>query len=981
MNKKIILLILVLPLLLMFGIYTTSSTMGLNIKAPVTNIAITGSDIVYLNFDNAEKYYVNYTIYPVTAKNKQVTLITEQVGSEPLADLTFEDGYIVPKSIGMAKVYLKTVDGGFMDSFIVKVDSINVQSIECSVTDAELMVGTSTTITTNFLPANAVNKLLSYSSSNTNVARVDDDGVIRAVGKGSATITITSEANAQVYDIIQITVLNQNIIDLAETEVYTFAPNGSINISVDTTENYELTYEVYDQYGALEPDALNLAYTNFDTTSKENALFNYTFAQDFFGSIVVKITITTDNPNREPFTQSCIINRVSQMTASFDSQDALSFTAGAPFALHNKIAVTPQNIAYHYEVSLSNDNVTITEATSRIRLTAVNPGVTTITIKVISDTLPIQTVTLTKEIIILPTTLQIVESAKTYGIENLWTIGSLDADGNASNYKINLSFGNATMGQDFLTYFNYTTDNPNVTVAKDGTISIDNDTPESLVKITGKFEYKGASIQAPTFTIRCIGGGVNVDNFADLYTNVNNQKVIVLQNSIKEDFGKDKAGNDIFTESTVTKITSTYDTTYYKNANQLDNAKVKVLLNIKNDMYGNGYQINAHNVAYGLDSSGTLKANALFKGPLNFVSTAKSGSNGGLVSVKAQDNISFGVYENVTLNNITLTSCDIQADGDGNYDLTDLTYVGTTVEVLGDNVNITHSRINNGRTVLRVFGDIADNNKVIHLNIANSVLSGAREFIVRMGSNAFVDGSKETPSPYLDDNNMTFPAQKAYSAYTPTQKTEYDNKYIKTFVNIKNSILKDSALFCIGIDSHFAGSALADGSGLAGGIIDNWKDLAKTSYGAKLTFEGDVRMYDWKLIDRVDSSTLIETEGSVGFDLSFDVRQMITMLANSSNPKFNTIIHNQNGKQYVHGGIAFFGGGKNYGVFENKDYTFKVLNGYEINFADINKVELQVAAGVESFYFMLNDTTTQGFLPDDQETILGSTDAYAPIYN
>ena len=43
--------------------------------------------------------------------------------------------------------------------------------------------------------------------------------------------------------------------------------------------------------------------------------------------------------------------------------------------------------------------------------------------------------------------------------------------------------------------------------------------------------------------------------------------------------------------------------------------------------------------------------------------------------------------------------------------------------------------------------------------------------------------------------------------------------------------------------------ALADGSGFLGGLIDSWHDLAKTSYGAKLTFEGDVRMYGWKDIN------------------------------------------------------------------------------------------------------------------------------------
>jgi len=41
---------------------------------------------------------------------------------------------------------------------------------------------------------------------------------------------------------------------------------------------------------------------------------------------------------------------------------------------------------------------------------------------------------------------------------------------------------------------------------------------------------------------------------------------------------------------------------------------------------------------------------------------------------------------------------------------------------------------------------------------------------------------------------------------------------------------------------------------------------------------------------------------------------------------------------------------------------------------------LQTAAGNESFYFMLNDATTQNFLPEHQEQILKTKEAYSCIY-
>ena len=981
MNKKLILLILILPLFLMLSIYTSTNTVGLNIKVPVSNIEVSDRNVIYLDLDNEEKHFVNYTVYPVSASNKEIIFETERVGTQQLAELEFKDGYIIPKTVGVAKVYLTTVDGGFKDSFIVQVDSVSIKSVEATVEKSSLMVGETTKIQTVISPQVVINSNLVYSTSDNSVATVNDKGVIKAVGKGVATITVSAEANPNVFDQIEISVFNKDILDLGDSEVYTYQSEGKIPLSIDTAETYNLTCSFYNTNNEpLTDTVFDQTKTKFEKVNGQT-FFNYCFKEDFVGTVIVKITITTNNPSREPYTVECVIHKVNEISASFDNDNIISCVTGSMFALHNQLTVTPSNADVRYSVELSNNNVEIQEVSDRIRLKAVLPGVTTVTLNVISNVEPYQVITLTKEVVVLPTSLTIAESTQTFGIENVWTVAKSEVDGSANTSSLNLLTGKTEIGNGFIENFYYTTNNEKVTVDKLGLINILDDSFNGLVEVTANFSYKGKSISSEPYTIRCVGNAVNVRSFYDLYLATKQEKVVVLQKTIKDDFGKDKSGNNIYNENTVEKIKTTYDITHYKNMGNEDDAFVKVLISFKKDVYGNGYEINAHNVAYGLDNAGQLKQDALFTGPLNFVSMSES--EGSLVSVKAQDNISFAVYENVSLNNIGLKSCDLIADGEGNYDLTDLTYVGTTVEVLGDNVNINYSRITNGRTVLRIFGDITDNTKVINVNIANSVLSGAREFILRMGSNCFVDGTKENPSPYINgDETQTFPVQKAYETMTEEEKTIYENSFIKTFVKLKNSVLKDSGLFCIGLDSHFAGSALADGTGFAGGLIDSWRDLAKTSYGSKLTFEGDVRMYDWKNIDNIDSSTLIEILGKTSYNgLEFNVKELISELANNTEkPYLNTIAYNDDGTQYVHGGIAFFGGGKNYSVFDTIDYDFYVLNGYEIKLSDVGKVELQLAAGNESFYFMLNDSTTTGFLPEDQQSLLASSEAYSPIY-
>ena len=146
MTKKILLLVLALPLIMMVTIFTTTKQVSLAVNVPVTGIEIDGSKIIYLDLDQEEQYKVNYTVYPTNAFNQEVTFEATKYGEERLAKLEFNDGYIIPKGVGSAKVTITTNDGGFTDSFIVHVDSNILQSIESTITKTSLFVGETATI-------------------------------------------------------------------------------------------------------------------------------------------------------------------------------------------------------------------------------------------------------------------------------------------------------------------------------------------------------------------------------------------------------------------------------------------------------------------------------------------------------------------------------------------------------------------------------------------------------------------------------------------------------------------------------------------------------------------------------------------------------------------------------------------------------------------------------------------------------------------
>ncbi len=985
MAKKLILLILVLPLVLMLVLFSATKTVSRNIDVAVSGLEYIGDNPVFLDLDKDETYTVEYAIYPTSAKNKSVTYSIAAVDDKKLCtvdmDKLNETNVIVPLTPGSAMVTITTNDGGLQKSFRLEVFSGAIESIESTIENDKLLVGETTKIKNTFTPENATNILVKYVSDNEKVATVNQFGVVKAVGKGTCTITIISEANEYITDTVTLNVENEGTMDLTDSEIPIMNTSGEFGISLDIDESfiegvdYSLSFEFYEGTKQVGPEIISGGFIG----EGSNRRFKFKFTEsDYIGDIRCVITFTSDY---ETLVKECVISKIKNISLEFYEEGAFGVAEGQMTTLPFKI--TPADTDARYTVTATGDAVTAIFMSGNLLITGEKVGVSTVTLTAVDRDFTEATASVSIDVVVTPKVLMLPQTADSYGIEGLLTIGKYDADGNVSSPFKLIYQSNDQLPEDFTKHIKWHSSADEISVDGDGGIIFNDDTYSGVVDFYAEFSYGGVTMRTEKHSIRCVADGVNVNNYKDLLTATRAGKKVVLRASIKDDFGYEN-GKPVYEE-----IISTYDTTYYENANDLDSAKVKILIQFKNDVYGNGYEINAHNVTYGLDSAGKLEENALFKGPLHFVAMTEPKSEtlaGGMVSVKGQDNIAFAVYENVTLSNVVLKSCDLIADEDGKYDLVDLNFVGTTVEVLGDNVSIEYSRIANGRTVVRAFGDVNDSSKVINLNIQNTVLSTAREFILRMGSNCFVDGTNENPSPYLEgdseatDDHM---AKKVYDSFTDEEKRAYDEKYIKTFVTVKDSVFRDAGIFAVGIDSHFSGAALANGKAyenILGPLITHWQGLAKTSYGAKLTFTGDVRVYNWKELSEVDSSTLIEINGESKYAelLEFEVGALVDGVSQKEN--FENIIYSKNGVKYVHGGVAFFGGGKNYGVFELKDYTWEGYYDYEIAFGDIGKHPLAAAAGNENFYFFLHDATSLGFLPEDQERYLNSGNGYSNIF-
>ncbi len=129
-----------------------------------------------------------------------------------------------------------------------------VETIDLNKTSITLVVGTNETLTVEITPNDAEDKNISWSSSTTSVATVDENGKVSAIAVGSATITVTlvndssKKATCSVtvtsseIDVTNVT-LNKTLLSLEEgdeeTLNATLLPTNATNKTITWTSNEE----------------------------------------------------------------------------------------------------------------------------------------------------------------------------------------------------------------------------------------------------------------------------------------------------------------------------------------------------------------------------------------------------------------------------------------------------------------------------------------------------------------------------------------------------------------------------------------------------------------------------------------------------------------------------------------------------------------------------------------------------------------------
>ncbi|MDR2561751.1 MAG: Ig domain-containing protein [Holophagales bacterium] len=155
------------------------------------NVPVTGVTLnkAAASIDVGASETLTATVLPSNATNKSVTWYS---GSSGIA--TVSNGLVTGVAAGTATIYVFTQDGSKTATCTVTVtdSQVSVTGVTLNKSASSISVGGIETLVATVLPANATNKIVTWSSSNTSVATVSN-GTVTGVAAGSATISATTQ--------------------------------------------------------------------------------------------------------------------------------------------------------------------------------------------------------------------------------------------------------------------------------------------------------------------------------------------------------------------------------------------------------------------------------------------------------------------------------------------------------------------------------------------------------------------------------------------------------------------------------------------------------------------------------------------------------------------------------------------------------------------------------------------------------------------
>jgi uncharacterized protein YjdB len=174
-----------------------------NSKVRVSKVTITEPTDQNFVLIKGKTFTIKTKITPSNASNKALSFSS----SNSKVATVSSKGLITAKSSGKATITVKAKDGSGKAATLIVTVTTPVKSVSLAETNVTKVVGSDYQMLTTILPSDATNKKLAYSSSNSNLATVDESGKVSLKKEGTVTITASSTDGTNVKATVTIKIV------------------------------------------------------------------------------------------------------------------------------------------------------------------------------------------------------------------------------------------------------------------------------------------------------------------------------------------------------------------------------------------------------------------------------------------------------------------------------------------------------------------------------------------------------------------------------------------------------------------------------------------------------------------------------------------------------------------------------------------------------------------------------------------------------
>ncbi len=347
-----------------------------------------------------------------------------------------QNGYVIGKKKGIAVITAES-DNGIMAKTTVSVTSSSVPIIEInqvtlSKNSTRIKVGESEILQVAISPNDATYKTLIWSSSNSSIVTVNENGKIEAIREGSATITVKSSNGKS--DSVSVTVEKNSSPNVDVTSV-SLSKN---NITLEIGQSSTITASVNPSNATNKTitwKSSNTSIATVDASGKITAVSPGT----------ATITATSNNGKSNLVTVTVTKSTLPVVEVSSITLSKTSVTLEAGQAITVTATVQPSN-ATNKTINWSSSNTSIATVDASGKITAVSPGTATITATSNNGKSSHVTVTVTKKSSSIEvTSVTLSKTSLSMYTEDNIVITATIAPSNATNKTITWSSSNSNV--------------------------------------------------------------------------------------------------------------------------------------------------------------------------------------------------------------------------------------------------------------------------------------------------------------------------------------------------------------------------------------------------------------------------------------------------------------------------------------------------------------------------------------------------------